>query len=160
MLKASVIGNLGSDPELRYSPSGAPSLRVNIASNYRARTPEGEWEDRTEWVRVIIFGQRAESLAQYLKKGMRVFVDGRLEARPWTDRENRVRAGLEIIASDVDFMSARQVDDELQHGGGAGTGEPRAAGSPVSAPRSQPTPQSRPGPEPEPDSGELDDLPF
>ena len=57
MLKASVIGNLGTDPELRYSPSGAPSLRVNVASNFRARTPEGEWEDRTEWVRVIIFGQ-------------------------------------------------------------------------------------------------------
>ena len=49
MLKASVIGNLGSDPELRYSPSGAPSLRANVASNFRARTPEGEWEDRTEW---------------------------------------------------------------------------------------------------------------
>jgi single-strand DNA-binding protein len=161
MLKASVIGNLGSDPELRYSPSGAPSLRVNVASNFRARTPEGEWEDRTEWVRVIVFGQRAESLAQYLKKGVRVFVDGRLEARPWTDRENRVRAGLEIVASDLDFMSPRQVDDdELQHGGGAGTGESRAAAGPGSAPRPQPSPQSRPGPEPEPDSGELDDLPF
>ena len=107
MLKASVIGNLGTDPELRYSPSGAPSLRVNVASNFRARTPEGEWEDRTEWVRVIVFGQRAESLAQYLKKGMRVFVDGRLEARPWTDRENRVRAGLEIVASEIEFTSTR-----------------------------------------------------
>src|SRR4051812_2584001 len=159
MLKASVIGNLGTDPELRYSPSGAPSLRVNVASNFRARTPEGEWEDRTEWVRVIVFGQRAESLAQYLKKGMRVFVDGRLEARPWTDRENRVRAGLEIVASDVEFMSARQVDDE-EHGGDAGTGESHAAASPRSAPRSQPSPQSRPTPEPEPDGGELEDLPF
>jgi single-strand DNA-binding protein len=63
MLKASVIGNLGNDPELRYSPIGAPSLRVNVASNFRARTPEGEREDRTEWVRVIVFGQRVESLA-------------------------------------------------------------------------------------------------
>src|SRR3954447_8598533 len=114
MLTASVIGNLGSDPELRYSPSGAPSLRVNVASYYRARTPEGEWEDRTEWVRVIIFGQRAESLAQHLKKGVRVFVDGRLEARPWTDRENRVRAGLEIVASEIEFTSPRQADDEGQ----------------------------------------------
>ena len=160
MLKASVIGNLGNDPELRYSPSGAPTLRVNVASNFRARTPEGEWEDRTEWVRVIVFGQRAESLAQYLKKGMRVFVDGRLEARPWTDRENRMRAGLEIVAGDIEFMSPRQVDDELQHGGDAGAGEPRAAGGPMSAPRPQPSPPSRPASEPEPDSGELDDLPF
>src|SRR3954451_1113817 len=120
MLKASVIGNLGNDPELRYSPSGAPSLRVNVASNFRARTPEGEWEDRTEWVRVIVFWQRAESLAQHLKRGTRVLVDGRLESRPWTDRENRVRTGLEIVAGDLEFVSPRQVDDELQHGGGAG----------------------------------------
>src|SRR4051812_36826367 len=157
MLKASVIGNLGTDPELRYSPSGAPSLRVNVASNFRARTPEGEWEDRTEWVRVIIFGQRAESLAQYLKKGMRVFVDGRLEARPWTDRENRVRAGLEIVAGDIEFTSMRQVDDEEQpHSGGA---LPAAAGT-GSAPPVQPAARSRPAPEPEPDGGELEDLPF
>ena len=162
MLKASVIGNLGSDPELRYSPSGAPSLRVNVASNYRARTPEGEWEDRTEWVRVIIFGQRAESLAQYLKKGMRVFVDGRLEARPWTDRENRVRAGLEIVASDIEFTSTRQADDEgQQHGDDAMVGGtvPSTVGT-GSAPPVQPAPQSRPTGEPEPTGGELEDLPF
>jgi single-strand DNA-binding protein len=162
MLKASVIGNLGNDPELRYSPSGAPSLRVNVASNYRARTPEGEWEDRTEWVRVIIFGQRAESLAQYLKKGTRVFVDGRLEARPWTDRENRVRAGLEIVASDIEFTSTRQADDEGQQDGGDTTvgGTLSSAAGTGSAPPVQPAPQSRPAPEPDPDGGELEDLPF
>lgn len=156
MLKASVIGNLGSDPELRYSPSGAPSLRANVASNFRARTPEGEWEDRTEWVRVIIFGQRAESLAQYLKKGMRVFVDGRLEARPWTDRDNRVRAGLEIVASEIEFVGPRQADDEGQPRDGGAT-LPAAAGT-GSVPPVQPASQSRPAPEPE--GGELEDLPF
>ena len=156
MLKASVIGNLGSDPELRYSPSGAPSLRVNVASNFRARTPEGEWEDRTEWVRVIVFGQRAESLAQYLKKGVRVFVDGRLEARPWTDRENRVRAGLELVANEIEFTSTRQADDEEPHGGGA---LPGAAGTGSASPV-QPAPQSPPAPGPEPEGGELEDLPF
>jgi len=160
MLKASVIGNLGNDPELRYSPSGAPSLRVNVASNFRARTPEGEWEDRTEWVRVIVFGQRAESLAQYLKRGMRVFVDGRLEARPWTDRENRMRAGLEIVAGDIEFMSPRQADDERQQDSGDAMARgtlPSTAGT-GSAPSGQPAPRSRPSPEP--DGGELDDLPF
>ena len=72
MLKATLIGNLGSDPDMRYAASGAPFLRFNVASNYRARNPEGEWQDRTEWVRVTVFGQRAETLSQYLKKGMRV----------------------------------------------------------------------------------------
>lgn len=112
MLKASVIGNLGSDPELKYAASGSAFLRMNVASNYRAKAESGEWEDRTEWVRVTVFGQRAETLCQYLKKGGRVFVDGRLEARPWTDNSGNVRAGLELIASDVEFMSSRQDDDQ------------------------------------------------
>ena len=101
MLKATIIGNLGGDPDMRYSASGAPFLRFNVASNYRTRTPEGEWQDRTEWVRVTVFGQRAESLAPNLHKGTRVFVDGRLEARPWTDQQGQVRAGLEVVATDV-----------------------------------------------------------
>ena len=97
MLKTMLIGNLGNDPEMRYSASGSPFLRFNVASNYRTRTPEGEWQDKTEWVRVTVTGARAESLAQYLRKGSRVYVDGRLEARPWTDRENQARAGLEVM---------------------------------------------------------------
>src|SRR5918998_2589042 len=112
MLKGSVIGNLGGDPELKYSASGQPTLRMNLASNYRARTPEGEWQDRTEWVRVTVFGQRVETLAPLLKKGMRIYVDGRLEAHPWTDRAGGVRAGLEIVAGDVEFAGPRQESDD------------------------------------------------
>jgi single-strand DNA-binding protein len=158
MLKASIIGNLGNDPEMRYSAGGAPFLRFNVASNFRARSPEGEWQDKTEWVRVTVFGQRAETLGQYLKKGSRVYVDGRLEARPWTDQQGQVRAGLELVASDVEFMSTRS-DDEARGGGGGGdygSAPPRersGGGSP--APR-QPTP-------PRPDNGDdgdLEDLPF
>ena len=119
MLKAMLIGNLGNDPELRYSANGAPFLRFNLASNYRTKTAEGNWEDRTEWVRVTVTGQRAESLSQYLKKGTKVYVDGRLEARPWTDNQGQVRAGLEVMANEVQFMTSR--DD------GAGDRAPAAA---------------------------------
>lgn len=152
MLKAQVIGNLGNDPEMKYSANGQPFLRFNVASNFRARNPEGQWEDRTEWVRVTVFGQRAESLSQYLTKGMRVYVDGRLEARPWTDRDNAIRAGLELVASDVEFLSSRQ--DEQP----PATREPaarmpqatavhgRRAGGTAVADRD--------------DRGDLDDLPF
>jgi single-strand DNA-binding protein len=157
MLKASVIGNLGNDPEMKYSANGAPFLRFNVASNYRTRNPEGQWEDRTEWVRVTVFGQRAESLAQYLKKGSRVFVDGRLEARPWTDQQGGLRAGLEVVASDVEFMSSR-ADDEARGGGGSDEyREPRSSGGGSARPRPAPQ-QSRPAPEDE--GGDLDDLPF
>ena len=113
MLKASVIGNLGSDPELKYSSGGSPMLRVNVASNYRTKSQDGEWTDQTEWVRVTVFGQRAERLVEHLRKGMRVFIDGRLEARPWTDNNGNVRAGLELIANDVEFMSSRQDTDPM-----------------------------------------------
>ncbi len=110
MLKAAVIGNLGNDPELRYTPTGQALLQMNVASNYRVRSQAGEWTDKVEWVRVTVFGNRAESLSNLLKKGMRIFADGRLEARPWTSREGELRAGLEMVANDVDFMSPRQED--------------------------------------------------
>jgi single-strand DNA-binding protein len=112
MLKGLVIGNLGGDPELKYSADGRPVLRMNVASNYRTRTPEGEWQDRTEWVRVMVFGQRAESLAKHLQKGTRVYAAGRLEARPWTDRAGSVRAGLELTASEIEFAGQRQAEDD------------------------------------------------
>jgi single-strand DNA-binding protein len=110
MLKATLIGNLGNDPDMRYSANGAPLLRFNVASNYRTRTPEGEYQDKTEWCRVTVTGARAESLSQYLKKGSRVYVEGRLEARPWTDQQGGIRSGLEVLANDVQFMSSREQD--------------------------------------------------
>ena len=167
MLKATLIGNLGNDPDMRYSASGAPHLRFNVASNYRTRTPEGEWQERTEWVRVTVFGQRAESLAQYLRKGTRVYVDGRLEARPWTDQQGQVRAGLEVIASEVVYMSSRAEDDQRGMGGSGGEGgggggeyndrpapRERSGGSAPSRPA-----QRSSAPEPI-DDGDLEDLPF
>ena len=160
MLKTMLIGNLGNDPEMRYAASGSPFLRMNVASNYRTRTPEGAYEEKTEWVRVTITGARAESLSQYLKKGSRVYVDGRLEARPWTDQQGQVRAGLEVMANEVQFMSSR-ADDERLAGGGQGGEVPQTVSNSPSAPSTQPArstaPQGRPEPE---DSGEVEDLPF
>jgi len=102
MLNAAVIGNLGSDPELKHSANGTALLRFNVAANQRVRV-DGEWTDKTEWVRCTLFGARAESLAQRLTKGTKVYVSGRLEARPWTAQDGSVRSGLEITASDVEF---------------------------------------------------------
>ena len=160
MLKTMLIGNLGNDPEMRYSAAGQPYLRFNVASNYRVRTPEGEWQDKTEWVRVTVAGTRAESLSQYLKKGSRVYVHGRLEARPWTDQQGQVRAGLEVMANDVQFMSSRS-DDERAGSSGQEGGAPQDRSAPPSSsstqPSRNPTPSGRPEPE---DAGELEDLPF
>lgn len=135
MLTGSAIGNLGNDAELKYSQSGSPVLRFNVATNGRVRNAEGTWEDRTEWVRVTMFGQRAETLAQYLKRGMRVYVAGRLKARPWTTKDGDIRAGLELIADLCEFMSARNEDGGQQQ-------------------------QARPAPRGSSDDGDLDGLPF
>jgi single-strand DNA-binding protein len=110
MLKLSVIGNLGNDPELKMAATGTAVLRFNVAANYRAKNEQNEWADRTEWVRCTVFGKRAESLAEMIRKGSRVYVEGRLEARPWTDNQGQVRAGLELVTDTVEFMSSRQDD--------------------------------------------------
>jgi single-strand DNA-binding protein len=114
MLKLTLIGNLGSDPDMRYSANGSPLLRFNVAGNYRAKNDAGEWEDRTEWVRVTVFGNRAESLSNLLRKGSKVFIDGRLEARPWTGNDGALHAGLEVVANEVELCSPRQQDDGQQ----------------------------------------------
>ena len=108
MLKCMVIGNIGGDPELKYAASGSAILRFSVASNGRRRTQVGEWEDATTWCRVTILGKRAESLVEHLKKGTRVYCDGKLEARPWSRSDGSPEAGLEILASDVEFASGRQ----------------------------------------------------
>ncbi|MDP8923029.1 MAG: single-stranded DNA-binding protein [Chloroflexota bacterium] len=160
MLKAVLIGNLGGDPDMRYSPDGRPFLRFNVACNYRARSPEGEWQDKTEWVRVTVFGQQAERLSQYLRKGSRVYVDGRLEARPWTDQQQQVRAGLEVIANDVQFMSSRADDERMGgEGGGAYSGGARDGGAAAGSGGPARAGGGRAPAEPV-DEGDLEDLPF
>jgi single-strand DNA-binding protein len=134
MLRGAIIGNLGNDPEMRYSANGTALLRFNVASNYRVRDQDGQYQDRVEWVRVTVLGARAESLSQYLHKGSKVYADGRLEARPWTDQQGQMRSGLELIANEVQFMSARNEGEDS--GGSRGNGysdggqhQPAAAGA-------------------------------
>jgi single-strand DNA-binding protein len=127
MLKCALIGNLGSDAELRYGANGNAFLRFNVASNFR-RYEDGVQTDATQWVRVTVGGARAETIQPYLKKGQRVYVDGRLEARPWVDQQGNPQAGLEIFASEVQFASS--------------TGD-REEGAPQARPQGATGPQAR-----------------
>src|SRR3954451_24830492 len=128
MLKCQIVGNIGSDPEVRYTAEGKARLTFNVASNGRTRNPAGEWQDATEWVRCTVFGPRAETLSAHLVRGPRVYVDGKLESRPWLDRSNQPRAGLELIADSVEFVSSRQ-RDEHQDRQPVGAGARYATGS-------------------------------
>lgn len=120
MLTGNLVGNIGGEPEMRYTSSGEAVLRFNVASNYRKRNAEGEWVDRVEWVRVIVFGKRAEALQDIIKKGQKVYVYGRMECDPWVTKEDEVRAGVQMISQELEIVSPR--DSNGSSGGDKGWG--------------------------------------
>ena len=103
--KAMVIGNLGADPEVRYTQSGAAVANFNIATNETWMDKAGVKQERTEWHRVVVFGKQAENCGKYLSKGRQVFVEGRLQTRDWEDRDGNKRSTTEIVAQTVQFLS-------------------------------------------------------
>jgi single-strand DNA-binding protein len=117
--KVILIGNLGKDPETRYMPSGKAATNFSIATSERFKDKEtGEPQERTEWHRVATFDRLAEIAAEYLKKGSKVYVEGRLRTRKWQDKEGKDRYSTEIIADQMQMLDSRGM-------GGA----PGAAGS-------------------------------
>jgi single-strand DNA-binding protein len=136
--KVIVIGNLGRDPELRYTQNGQAVANFTVATNENWTNKAGEREERTEWHRVVAWGRVAELCAEYLAKGRTVYVEGRLQTREWEDKEGQKRRSTEIVAQTVQFL-----------GGGRGAGGGAAARPQAGAP----TPEAPPQP---PD----DDIPF
>lgn len=106
MNKAIILGRLGQDPELRHTSSGAAVVNLSVATSERYQD-NGEWLERTEWHRIVVFGRQAESCAQYLTKGREVAVDGRIQTREWSDKDGAKRSSTEIVASHVQFVGGR-----------------------------------------------------
>ena len=102
--KVILLGNLGKDPELRYTAGQTAVCTLNLATGERRKDPSGNWVDHTEWHSVVTFGRTAENCSQYLKKGRQVFVEGRIQTRKWQDKEGRDRYSTEVIASNVQFV--------------------------------------------------------
>ena len=105
--KIILVGNLGRDPELRYTPQGTPVCSFTLATNERRRDKSGESQDLTTWFRVTLWGRQAETASQYLTKGRPVYVEGRLRVEEWTDRDGRSRYTLEVHATDMQFIGGR-----------------------------------------------------
>jgi single-strand DNA-binding protein len=145
LCKVILVGNLGRDPEKRYTQDGRPVTRFSLAATTRRRERDGEWADHTEWFGVTVFGRQAETLAERVTKGTRVYVEGRLESRQYDTQNGGKGFALDVIASDVLVLDARQREGDL------GGGEFEAA-----AP-SRPPQQRRPTSE---DAADLEDLPF
>jgi single-strand DNA-binding protein len=118
--KVILIGNLGRDPEVRYTPNGAAICNVSIATTRNWKSKDsGERQEETEWHRVVFYDRLAEIAGEYLKKGRPVYVEGRLKTRKWQDKEGRDTYTTEIIADQMQLLGGR----EGMGGGGEGGGE-------------------------------------
>ena len=119
--KVMLIGNLGADPEIRYTAGGAAVANVRLATADTWRDKDsGETQERTEWHRVVFFGRLAEIVEQYVKKGSQIYIEGRLRTRKWQDKEGNEKFSTEIVASDMQMLGAR---------GGVGGGGERSGAS-------------------------------
>jgi single-strand DNA-binding protein len=100
--KVILIGNLGKDPEMKYTPQGTPVARLTLATNERFKDKDGNWQDRAEWHSVICWARLAEIAVDYLKAGHKVYIEGRLQTRSWDDKQTGQKKSVtEIVASDV-----------------------------------------------------------
>ena len=136
--KVQIIGNLGADPEMRFTANGRSVANFNVACSRRFTTRDGEQREDTEWVRVVCWERLAELAGQYLSKGRSVYVEGRLQTRQWEDRDGNSRWTTEVVANDIQFLGSR--------GGGRGDGDDDWSGG------------GRGGPPPA--GMDADDLPF
>ena len=156
LCKVMIIGNLGADPEMRYTPSGRPVTQFNVAVNQSTKNQQtGEWNEETDWFRVSVWGDRAERMAESLRKGNKVFVEGRFKTRQFEGRDGQTRTSLEITADSIVNLERRGRDEEGSFGG-APAGTSADAGSGGGGGGNAPVrPQRAPA-----DDTDLDDLPF
>ena len=125
--KVILLGNLGRDPELRYTQSGQAVANFTLATSENWNDKSGERQERTEWHRIVVWGKTAEMCNQYLSKGRTVYIEGRIQTREWEDKEGAKRYTTEINASTVNFIGPRQ---DGGGGGGAGGGNYGGGGAP------------------------------
>ena len=130
--KAILIGNLGRDPEVRYTPSGLAVAYFSIATSETWTNKEGEKETRTEWHRIVAFGKLGEICGEYLAKGKQIYIEGRIQTRDWEDKEGVKRYTTEIVASQMIMLGSRDAGGDAYKPGGPAAGGP--SGGPIQAP--------------------------
>ncbi|GBE28543.1 single-stranded DNA-binding protein [bacterium BMS3Bbin03] len=106
--KVILIGNLGKDPDLRYTPNGTAVASFSLATNERWKDKEGNYQDRTEWHRIVAWSKLAETVGEYLKKGSQVFIEGKIRSRTWEDQNGVKRTTTEIVANNLVMLGRRE----------------------------------------------------
>ena len=133
--KVILIGNLGKDPELRYTPGGSAVVNFPIATNERWKDKDGNPQERTEWHNIVLWGRLAEIANDYLKKGSPVYIEGRLQTRSWDDRDGNKRYTTEIVGTQMQMLGRAEgggggrmpeQDEGQARGGGAQSGEEKS----------------------------------
>ena len=119
--KVILVGRLGADPEMKYTANSTALCTFRLATNERFKDREGNWQERTEWHRVVVWGKMGENCGQYLSKGREVYVEGSLRTRSWDDQSGNKRYMTEVVARDVQFLGG-QGGGGGQAGGGQGGG--------------------------------------
>jgi single-strand DNA-binding protein len=154
--KVILIGNLGADPELKYTASNRPVCNLSVATNEVFKDKSGQRQERTEWHRVTVWGEQAEHCSKYLSKGRSVYVEGRLQTRSWDDKEGKKRYSTDIVANQVVFLSGgggASGEGGGRRSGGRAWGDEGGGGPPPSEPMEPPGGSGGPGPSD-------DDIPF
>ena len=105
--KVLLIGNLGKDPEVRYTGSGQAVASFPLATSERFKNKNGEWEERTEWHSIVLWGRQAETAKDYLAKGKTVYIEGRLQTRKWQDKDGRDRYTTEVVGDRMQFVGPK-----------------------------------------------------
>jgi len=153
--KVILVGNLGRDPEIRYTTDGRAIANFTLATSERFKDKDGEWQEKTEWHRVVFFGRTAEVCGEYLHKGKQVYVEGRLQTRKWEDRDGNERYTTEVVGQVMQMLG--RVGDEPPEGRGGSAGRKSNAGQgPKGANRGGRGKSGMAEPPPLPD----DDIPF
>jgi single-strand DNA-binding protein len=163
--KCMIIGNLGRDPEMRYTPGGQAVTQFSVATNRNFKDQQGEWQSEAEWFRVVVWGDQGERAAENLRKGHKVYVEGRIQTRQWEDQTGNKRYTTELIANRVTSLERRDREDgppapsEAPGGSagegpseGPGSGSGSGSGSDSTAPSGSAGPTSS--------ASDFDDLPF
>ncbi len=135
--KITIVGYLGRDPELRYTPQGTALCKMSIATTERRKNVTGEMEEHTTWFRVTVWGRQAELANEYLAKGRQVYIEGRLRIEEYTDREGQKRFSAEVTAADIQFLGQRGeqtsavTSEEFKSAERGRAPEPKSAGKPA-----------------------------
>jgi single-strand DNA-binding protein len=141
--KVIIVGNLGRDPEVRYTPSGSAVCNVSVASTRNWKNKDtGERQEETEWHRVVFYDRLAEIAGEYLKKGRSVYVEGRLKTRKWQDKDGKDQYTTEIIAQEMQMLGGREGGGASEDRGGDdyGGGAPQRSAPPARPAASKPAP--------------------